>query len=165
MTLRRTRALAVMAALAATLVVTEGCAPVGAYEGFQAIETQPGDIKVGEDTRTTVQTKLGSPTQVSTFDTNTWFYISQIKTTTAFLRPRVVRRDVVAIAFDASEQVTSVNTYSLADGRVIAINGRETPTRGREMSVIEQLLGSIGQGGVIPQTDDATPGSRPDDRR
>ncbi len=162
MTLRRTCA---FAALAVTLLATEACAPVGSYQGFQAIETQPADIKVGTDTRTTVQTKLGTPTAVSTFDTNTWFYISQIKTRTAFLRPRVVRRDVVAIGFDASEQVTSVNSYTLADGRVIAINGRETPTRGREMSVIEQLLGSIGQGGVLPQTDDQTPGSRPDDRR
>ena len=41
-------------------------------------------------------------------------------------------RNVTAIAFDKdSEVVKSVNSYTLKDGKVIAFNGRETPTRGR----------------------------------
>jgi hypothetical protein len=48
---------------------------------------------------------------------------------------------------------------------VIAFNDRETPTRGREMTVLEQLLGSVGRGGLLPQDDEGVPGSRPGDRR
>ena len=29
---------------------------------------------------------------------------------------------------------------------MIAFNGRETPTRGRELTVLEQLLGNVGRG-------------------
>ena len=112
----------------------------------------------------TVQARLGSPTATSTFDPNIWFYISQVETETSFLHPRVTRRDVVAIAFDESQNVASVNKYTLADGRVIAINDRETPTRGREMTILEQLVGNIGRGGMLPP-EQSGPGERPDDQR
>jgi len=151
---------AALAALSASLLALPACAPVGSYQGFQAIEQQPSDVKIGEDTRSTVMAKLGTPTATSTFDKDVWFYISQVTNRTAFYKPRVVRRDVVAVAFDrTSEQVTAVNTYTLADGRVIAYSKRETPTRGREMTILEQLLGTIGQGGMLPQ-DDVDPGTR-----
>ena len=54
--------------------------------------------------------------------------------------------------------MTSLNTLSLKDGRVIAFNGRETPTRGRELTVLEQLLGTLGQGSVLGDQEDGNPG-------
>src|SRR5262249_20717962 len=141
------------------------CAPVGQYQGFQAIEASPTDIKIGEDTRSTVLAKLGSPTATSTFHRDTWFYMSQTVNRTAFYNPRIAQRDVTAISFNKdNEQVVSVRKYGLQDGRIIAYNRRETPTRGREMTILEQLLGSIGNGSVLPPDQNQTPGSHPDER-
>lgn len=146
--------------------VAGACTPLTSYSGFQAIEARPADMKVGEDTKSTVMEKLGSPSTTSTFDTNAWYYISQTTDRVAFYKPRVIKRDVVAVKFDpADEKVASVNTYTLRDGKVIAYNGRETPTRGREMTILEQLLGNVGRGGMLPQDDEGVPGSRPGDRR
>ena len=78
--------------------------------------------------------------------------------------PRVVRRDVVAISFDKESQaVTKVNVYTLKDGRVIAYNNRETPTRGRELTVLEQLFGNLSSVGTLPSDNNYTPGSHPGD--
>ena len=141
------------AALAGLLGAT-ACTPVNSYQGFQTVDHAPSDVKVGEDTRSTVLARLGSPTAVSTFDKDTWYYISQVQSRTAFYHPRVNKRDVVAIVFrKADDQVAAVNTYTLKDGRVIAYNSRETPTRGREMTVLEQLLGSVSAAGALPQAD------------
>ena len=138
--------------LFATLTAAAGCSPVSSFQGFQAVDKSPADVKAGEDTRSTVLARLGSPTAVSTFDKDTWYYISQTSSRTAFYHPRVNKRDVVAIAFrKADDQVLSVNTFTLKDGRIIAYNDRETPTRGREMTVLEQLLGSISAAGALPQ--------------
>ena len=157
---------AALAALTASLLALGACAPMAAHQGYMAIEQNPADVKVGEDTRSTVLAKLGSPTATSTFDKDTWFYITQMSSKTAFYKPHVTSRDVVAIGFNKdNEQVTSVNTYTLADGRVIAFNGRETPTRGREMSILEQLLGSIGSGSTLPPDQNQSPGDHPGDRR
>ena len=132
------------AALAALLACT-ACSPVVSNHGFTAIAARPTEVKAGEDTKSTVLERLGSPSAVSTFDTNTWFYMSQSVQRVAFYRPRVTKRDVVAVAFGEDEKVKSVNTYTLADGKVIAFNGRETPTRGRELTILEQLLGTVGR--------------------
>jgi outer membrane protein assembly factor BamE (lipoprotein component of BamABCDE complex) len=160
---------AATAALAAALLATTGltaCAPITSYSGFQAIDSDPKDVAIGTDTKSTVRAKLGSPSATSTFDPNVWFYVNQVKQRVAFRKPKVTARNVTAIAFNKdSELVDTVNTYTLKDGKVIAFNNRETPTRGREMSVLEQLLGSVGQGGLLPQDDQGVPGNRPGDRR
>lgn len=163
--MRRAPALALLAALVLAGGIA-ACSPITSYSGFQAIDSDPKDVKVGEDTKSTVRAKLGSPSVQSTFDPNVWFYVNQIKERVAFQRPRITARNVTAIAFNKdSEMVETVNVYTLKDGKVIAFNGRETPTRGREMTVLEQLLGSVGRGGLLPQDDEGVPGSRPGDRR
>lgn len=135
------------AALLAALVLggTAACAPIASRHGFVALDVKPGEVKVGEDTKSTVLERLGSPSAKATFDENTWFYMTQSVERVAFYRPRVTKRDVVAVAFDEAEKVKSVNSYTLEDGKVIALNGRETPTRGRELTILEQLLGTVGR--------------------
>ncbi len=141
--------------------VAAGCAPIREQNGYQAIEHKPADVKVGVDTKSTVLDALGSPSVVSTFDPNVWFYMTQRTSQLAYHALRVYRRNIVQISFDKdSEKVTSVDTFTLKDGHIIAYNGRETPTRGRQLSGLEQILGNIGRGSMLPPQD-ASPGSRP----
>lgn len=149
-----TTALAGLAAVASL----SACSPITQVQGYQVIDEQPATAKVGEDTQTTVRTRFGTPSLVSTFDQSTWYYVNQVNDTFGFYRPHVRNRQIVAISFDkASQKVAAVNTYTEKDGRVISYNGRETPTRGRELSVIEQILGTIGTR-AIPQ-DEEDPGN------
>lgn len=160
---------AAYAALAAAMLAGAGlsaCSPITSYSGFQAIDSDPKDVKVGTDTKSTVRARLGSPSVQSTFDPNVWFYVNQVKQRVAFRKPQVTARNITAIAFNKdSEMVETVNIYTLKDGKVIAYNNRETPTRGREMTILEQLLGSVGRGGLLPPDDEGVPGTRPGDRR
>jgi outer membrane protein assembly factor BamE (lipoprotein component of BamABCDE complex) len=154
-----------LAALACAFVacgsLISACTPSASYQGYQAIEARPAEVKVGSDTKNTVRARLGSPSTVSTFDPNVWFYISQVTQHQAFYKTKTIRRDVVAITFDKSDEtVSNVQSLSLKDGRVIAYNGRETPTRGRQLSVLEQLLGNLGQGELNNQQE-VNPGTRP----
>ena len=157
---------AAYAIVAVSLLSTAACAPITSYSGFQAIESDPKDVKVGTDTKSTVRGKLGSPSTTSTFDPNIWFYMNQVKQRVAFRKPTVIARNVTAITFSKeNEQVESVNNYTLKDGKVIAFNGRETPTRGRELTILEQLLGNVGRGSMLPRDDEGVPGNRPSDQR
>jgi len=164
---------AAFAALAAGLLLPaavaglSACAPVASYSGFQAIESDPKDVKIGTDTKSTVRGRLGSPSATGAFDTNTWFYMNQLKTRIAFKRPEVIARNITQITFNKdSELVESVNTLTLKDGKIVAFNGRETPTRGRELTILEQILGNVGRGGLLPNSqEEGLPGNRPGDRR
>jgi outer membrane protein assembly factor BamE (lipoprotein component of BamABCDE complex) len=142
------------------------CAPITSYSGFQAIESDPKDVKIGVDTKSTVRARLGSPSTTGAFDPDTWFYMNQLKSRVAFKQPEVIARNVTAITFNKdSELVESVNSFTLKDGKVVAFNGRETPTRGRELTILEQILGNVGRGTMLPQEDEGVPGNRPGDRR
>jgi outer membrane protein assembly factor BamE (lipoprotein component of BamABCDE complex) len=155
------RFVAPLCALAVTTALVSACAPTAIYQGFQAVDAKPADVKVGEDTKSVVLAHLGSPSTVSTFDPNVWFYISQVTEYQSFYKPHTIRRDVVAITFNKdSEKVAKLDTFSLKDGRVIAFNGRETPTRGRALTALEQLIGTLGNGGLNTQNE-INPGDRP----
>ena len=161
---RRVAFAALAIGLLAPAVMVAGCTPITTYSGFQAVDATPSDVKVGEDTKSTVMSKLGSPSATSTFDPNTWFYVSETSDRVAFYKPRTTKRDVTEVVFSQDdERVTGVKAYSLRDGKVVAYNDRETPTRGRELTILEQLLGNAGRGGMLPR-DDVIPGQRPGDR-
>jgi outer membrane protein assembly factor BamE (lipoprotein component of BamABCDE complex) len=160
MTLSKLRSPLLVAALLAGAALA-ACAPTRAVSGYQAIDHVPKDMKVGEDTKSTVLDQLGSPSAQSSFDANTWYYVTQVSDEIGYHKPRVIRRTIVAITFDKdSEKVTKIDNYSLKDGKIVAYNDRETPTRGRELSWIEQLLGNVGRGTMLPQ-EETGPGQRP----
>ncbi len=149
--------LAVLAALAPLAVA---CAPVVGNHGFQVIDVNPKDVVVGTDTKATVLAQLGSPSAVSTFEDNIWYYISQTTERYTYNRPQVSQRSVTAITFnEGDDKVAEVRNLGLEDGREIAMDSRETPTRGRELTIIEQLLGNVGRG-QLPRTDEDVPGQR-----
>jgi outer membrane protein assembly factor BamE (lipoprotein component of BamABCDE complex) len=149
------RQIAIAAAVLSMTGAVCACAPVTTLSGFQSIDVKPQDMKVGVDNRTTVMTKLGSPSAIATFDPNIWYYVTQTSDKVAYLRPQVKSRTVIAISFDKADgKVAGVRTLGLADGYQIAYINRETPTRGRELSALEQLLGTVGRGSPIPPDND-----------
>lgn len=148
--------LVLTATLGAALVLigAGGCVPVRDSRGYILNERALATITPGRDTRTTVLTALGTPTAVGTFQANNWYYIGTQTETVAYKEPVVLDQQVVAIAFTDGGVVTDIHRYSLADAIKINPTDRETPTRGREMSLLEQLLGNIGRFNPRPGTND-----------
>jgi outer membrane protein assembly factor BamE (lipoprotein component of BamABCDE complex) len=155
--MRRLTPLLCAAGLALTAAA---CTPITAYQGYQPIDVKPADIKVSDDSKQTVRTKLGSPTTIATFEPNIWYYANQITDQFGAYAPRTRSREIVAISFDKdSEKVTAVNILTTKDGRVIAFNKKETPTTGQQLSMFDQLLSNLGTNLLPRQEDD--PGQRP----
>ena len=148
----------IAASLAACLVATACVSSVKAYHGYAPDEVNPGNIEPGIDTRSSVLAQLGSPSTESVFDNNTWMYITTIQERFAFFRPEISTRTVTAIRFSQEDVVEEVLKYNQEDGRVINYASRETPTRGRELGLWEQIFGTVGQV-ALPATDEATPGN------
>ena len=141
--------------------LSAACAPTIGSNGFQAIDAKPQDVVAGTDTKETVLAKLGSPSTTSTFEPDqVWYYISQTTEKYTYNLPKVSSRTVTEITFEPTgDKVAGVRTLGLADGEQIAMNRNETPTRGRALTVLEQLLGNVGRG-QLPRTDEDAPGQR-----
>ena len=102
-------------------------------------------ISPGVHTRIDITSLLGSPSTVSTFEDSKWYYIGQKTTQFAFFEPEVLERKVLVISFDEAGYVADTRTYGLEDGKIIDPVERITPTEGRELSIIQQLLGNLGR--------------------
>lgn len=122
-----------------------GCAKDINARGNLPPDEALSQLQPGEQTRQDVQLILGTPSHVASFDGETWYYISALTTQYAFYSVEELERDVYALTFDERGILTAVDRYGLEDGEEIQVVERETPTMGREFSLIEQLIGNLGR--------------------
>ncbi len=126
-------------------VALVACAPRLDSRGNLPDPDQLTKIKPGQHTRMQVAEILGSPSNISTFDLETWYYVSQRTETTAFFEPDVMTRQVLILRFDKGGKLADVRTIGLDVGREVLPVERETPTSGNEITFIEQILGNLGK--------------------
>ncbi len=140
--------------VAATLLIgtvfATGCNPILRTHGYvPTADAKPQEINPSTDTKATVLASLGSPSVEGTFDevdeSDTWYYINQVRERYAYLRPQIQEQTVTAITFNVDGQVTQVAEYGIEDRRIVNYSNAETPTRGRELSALEQIFGTIGR--------------------
>jgi outer membrane protein assembly factor BamE (lipoprotein component of BamABCDE complex) len=143
-----TRLLPPMAARLAAGVMTlalGACAATVAQRGNLPPPNVLSEIKPGTTDKETVTRLLGSPSSVSTFDNNTWYYISQKTEELAFFKPEVTDQEVVTVSFGNDGVVSEVQTTGMDSRRQVEPVARTTPAPGKELSFIEQLLGNFGR--------------------
>jgi outer membrane protein assembly factor BamE (lipoprotein component of BamABCDE complex) len=131
-------------ASALVLAGLTACAPIRDVRGYVPDEEKVAAVHVGTDTRDTVQEKLGTPSSTATFGDPTWYYISTEQERYAFFKPDVTKRQILAVAFTEAGKVADIRTYGIEDGQVISLVDRETPSRGKEMSFLQQMFGNMG---------------------
>jgi outer membrane protein assembly factor BamE (lipoprotein component of BamABCDE complex) len=105
---------------------------------------------------------LGSPDTTSTIGGDAYYYISTTQKTVAFLKPREIDRQVVAVYFDGGATVQQVAHYGLKDGIVVNYYKGETPARGKDLGLLEQIFGNLANRGMFkdlkPSADPTRPG-------
>lgn len=125
------------------------CNPTLRTHGYIATEDKPQAVEPDSDTKASVLARLGSPSVKGTFDeeleTDTWYYMTSVRQRFAYLRPLVEERSITAVSFNKDGQVSKVAEYGIEDGQYVNYVDRKTPTRGRELSVLEQVFGTIGR--------------------
>lgn len=141
----RISALCILALLAA-------CTPQIDHHGYLAKPGVFDQVQKGMS-KSEVEAVLGSPSTTASvnFQGDSYYYISSVTEQRAFLNPKEIDRQVIAIRFDQTDQVASFGQYGLEDGRIIDVNTRETPSAGREYSILRQIFGNLGRPAVGPQ--------------
>ncbi len=144
--LSRTAAAAIIASAALT-----GCTSMDIgqtlYNGYVLDEESLALIPVGSS-REQVLLTMGTPSTTATFDNEVLYYISQKRQrAAAFMKPRLVEQTVLAIYFDKDGVVERKANYTLQDGKVFDSSSRTTPTGGRDLTFLQQLLSGAGGAG------------------
>ena len=116
--------------------------------GYVFDEKLLDQIEINKTISNDVMSILGSPSTTSAIDSSTWYYIFSKAETIAFYRPEVTDRRVLAVSFGDDNKVNNLKYYGLEDGKIISYVDRTTPTRGRELTILQQLFGNLGRLGA-----------------
>tara|TARA_B100000795_G_C22765472_1_gene425509 strand:- start:476 stop:937 length:462 start_codon:yes stop_codon:yes gene_type:complete len=122
--------------------------PIVENRGYVFDDTLLDKISLNKSVPDDIIDLLGSPSTTSAIDSSIWYYIYSKAETIAFYHPEITDRRVLAITFNEEDKVSNIKYYSLEDGKVVSFIDRKTPTRGRELTVIQQLFGNLGRLGA-----------------
>ncbi len=130
-----------------SLAFLSACSPTLDSRGYNLESLDTTNIKVGMDTKQTIQERLGSPSTTSVFAPHqqgtAWYYIAKKTSTTAFYTPETLDQQVIVIYFDAQDVVRDVQQYK-GEQQVEAVK-RKTETSGYESSVFRDIFGNFGR--------------------
>ncbi len=125
--------------------VIAGCEPIRQTHGYVPADVYVESVKLGEDSRADIVSKIGRPSTTAAFENDEWYYIARTTTTRAFFAPKPTEQKVMVVAFNSDGIVESIDRYALEDGQIIDLVTRTTPTRGKRLTLLQQLLGNIGR--------------------
>jgi outer membrane protein assembly factor BamE (lipoprotein component of BamABCDE complex) len=129
----------------AAVMLGPGCTISEDQRGNLPDPEKLAQIQPGSSTKEQVAKILGSPSSESTFNDDTWYYISRKTKQVAFLNPRVLDQQVYIVDFDDKGVVKDIGHRTMADGETVSPAPGATPSPGKELTFIEQLLGNIGR--------------------
>jgi len=132
-------------ALACAAIGLSACGNTVQLRGNTPDPEDVAEIQPGVQSRQDIIDLLGSPSTVSTFQDRKWYYIGQKTEEIAFMKPTVIDRNVLVITFDEAGLVEGTKNYTMADAQDVDPVDRETPTEGRDLTLLQQLFGNIGK--------------------
>lgn len=133
-----------LALAAAAPLALAACSPPVELRGNLPDPDSVAQVIPGKTTKAEVTHLLGSPSNISTFDTGVWYYISRRSVRDALSEPQLTGQTIYVVQFDDSGVVKSFQQQDNNDTDVAMIP-RTTPASGKELSLIEQLLGNFGK--------------------
>ncbi len=115
-------------------------------QGHIIDEQTLSQVPVGSS-REQVLLALGSPSTTATFDNEVFYYISQTRRrSVAFATKKLVDQRVLAVYFGDDGRVQNIANYGRQDGKVFDFISRTTPTGGKDLTFLSQLISGVGRG-------------------
>ena len=128
----------------AMMIVLAGCAASESTRGNFLHQDDVAAIQPEISTKNDVLNLLGTPTTRAVFDDSTWYYVGLKTEKKGFFDEKVVERKIYKLTFDDLEMVQSIQEVS-EDAIDVPLAARKTPTSGKELSFLQQMLGNIGK--------------------
>jgi len=126
-------------------LIMAACSATVSHRGYLPRAQDMQRVQVGMS-KAEVEATLGSPSTTATVNStgDSYYYISSTVEQQAFFDPQETDRKVFAVRFNQNNQVESFANYGLEDGRIVNMSSRETPTAGKELTILSQIFGNIG---------------------
>jgi outer membrane protein assembly factor BamE (lipoprotein component of BamABCDE complex) len=131
--------------IALALNILSGCETRTTFHGSLPKLTELQSLKHGLTKKSDVKILLGPPSTMSTFGPEIWYYIGTKLEQKSIDKPKLIKRDIVEIRFDPQGILAEVRILDTSAQSPVSPTTRITPTAGKQLNVIQQLLGNVGR--------------------
>lgn len=131
-----------------TLILTTlltGCTPIVDNRGYEVDSRDFKQLIPGQTTKQAVEEAFGSPSTISAFKPETWFYISKQTETKAFLTPTTTDLTIYEVSFNDADIVAKVVERKGEQAREIKPIKRETPSSGHQNGLLREMFSNFGR--------------------
>lgn len=129
----------------ALICLAAACSPIQAQRGQLITDEELAQLKTGETAKPEVLSMLGTPTSVSAFDADQWYYIGEDTKQSGIYNAETVTRRVVSLKFDETGVLKDKSVLGKEDGQDIAMRPGATKVLSKEPNVLQQLIGNVGR--------------------
>ncbi|MCV6592217.1 MAG: outer membrane protein assembly factor BamE [Silicimonas sp.] len=126
------------------IVLMAGCATMTDRHGYMPDAELLAEVRVGQDTRETVDRLLGRPSTEGIVDQTGWYYVRSDYERVLWRAPVETDRQVLAISFDEADRVANIERFGLEAGRVVVLERRVTDSNTAGVSFLRQLFSNLG---------------------
>ncbi len=134
-----------LAGVMAVALLLGACSPIYRNHGYVPPEATLSSLTVGVDTRDSVIASIGQPTTTGVVGDRSLYYVQSRFRNFAFLPPREVNREVLALSFLPDGRLGNIERFGLERGRVVQLAPRVTGEVFADRTFINQLFGNIGR--------------------
>ena len=125
--------------------LVSGCTQMDRFHGFIPPEPEIATLQVGVTSKDEVINLFGPPISERALENNTIYYGSSQFRYFGPFAPRIIDRQILAVAFDSNDRVRNIARYTMEDGRVVALDRRVTEDGINDVTFLSQLFASFGR--------------------
>lgn len=122
-----------------------GCSPTVDNRGYEIDSRDFTIITPGKTTKQAVEEAFGSPSTISAFKPETWFYVSKQTETMAFLTPKTTDLVAYEISFNDTDIVSKIIERKGETAREIKPVNRSTPSAGHQTGLLREVFSNFGK--------------------
>ena len=121
-----------------------GCAKTTHVSGHLFETTEIQALKKAKD-KADINLLLGSPTSVSDFGQETWYYITTKKESFAFFKDKVLEQNIIAITFKNDSTIDSIARYNEKDANKSELSTEYTLIKGTQTTKAQRFFNNMGR--------------------
>jgi outer membrane protein assembly factor BamE (lipoprotein component of BamABCDE complex) len=121
------------------------CAKKEVTHGFLFTQSKVADIKIGESGKEELTELLGTPTTVSKFGEETWYYVASKREYSIIGKSKLIDQKILAVKFDQDGKVKTIDSYNENNANNLAFAKDHTPVKGDDTRIIKHIVENTGK--------------------
>lgn len=126
------------------LFTTASCSKIVNTHGQIVSQARIEALQPNLHSKRDVMQILGSPSTTSTFDGNTWIYLTETTVSRPLNPNQLAERELLILTFNDDDILTKVSQKDEQSGQAITPSARSTKTQGESLGIIDQIINNVG---------------------